>query len=67
MCKPGVEVEVDWSGPTMSYVNPETGEIITAYLFVGTLPHSQMSYVEATTNMKEKAWLSCHVHMFEYL
>lgn len=64
--KPGVEIEVDWSGPTMSYVNPDTGEIITAYLFVATLPYSQMSYVEATTNMKENAWLSCHVHMFEY-
>ncbi len=33
--KPGVEIEVDWSGPTMSYVNPDTGEIITAYLFIG--------------------------------
>lgn len=64
--KPGVEVEVDWSGPTMSYVNPDTGANITAYLFVATLPYSQMSYVEATTDMKENAWLSCHVHMFEY-
>lgn len=64
--KPGVEVEVDWSGPTMHYVDPDTGESVTAYLFVGTLPYSQMSYVEATTDMKENAWLSCHVHMFEY-
>lgn len=64
--KPGVEVEVDWSGPTMNYVNVDTGEIVTAYLFVATLPYSQMSYVEATTDMKENAWLLCHVHMFEY-
>ena len=47
--------------------NPDTGNIITAYLFVATLPYSQLSYVEATTDMKENAWLSCHVHMFEYL
>lgn len=26
--KPGIEIEVDWSGPTMSYVDSETGEII---------------------------------------
>ena len=64
--KPGVEVEVDWSGPTMSYVNPDTGKTIPAYLFVGTLPYSQLIYVEATTDRKENAWLSCHVHMFEY-
>ncbi len=64
--KPGVEAEVDWSGPTMSYVDVDTGEIITAYLFVATLPYSQYGYVEATTDMKEKAWLECHVHMFEF-
>lgn len=64
--KPGVTVEVDWSGPTMSYVNPDTGEIITAYLFVATFPYSQYGYVEAANDMREKAWLDCHVHMFEY-
>ena len=64
--KPGVEAEVDWSGPTMSYVDVDTGEIITAYLFVATLPYSQYGYVEAATDMKEKAWLECHVHMFEF-
>ena len=64
--KPGVELEVDWSGPTMSFVDIETGEMITAYLFVATLPYSQKSYVEATTDMKEQSWLSCHVNMFKY-
>lgn len=64
--RPGDEIEVDWSGPTMSYTNPDTGKKVTAYLFVATLPYSQMSYVEATTNMKENTWLTCHVHMFEY-
>ena len=44
--KPGVAVEVDWSGPTMTYVDTSTGEIVTVYLFVGTLPYSQYSYVE---------------------
>ena len=64
--KPGAEVEVDWSGPTMSFFGPETGKVTTAYLFVATLPYSQMSYVEATADMKEKSWLACHVHMFEF-
>ena len=49
----------------MSYVDTDTGEIITAYLFVATFPYSQYGYVEATTDMREKAWLDCHVHMFD--
>ena len=64
--KPGVEIEVDWSGPTMSYTDADSGEIHTAYLFVATLPYSQYGYVEATDDMKEKAWLECHVHMLEF-
>lgn len=32
--KPGLEVEVDWSGPSMNYMDPDTGERVTAYLFV---------------------------------
>ena len=27
--KPGLEVEVDWSGPTMNYMAPDTGERVT--------------------------------------
>ena len=64
--KPGLEIEVDWSGPAMSYTEPDTGERITAYLFVATMPYSQMSYVEAAASMDEKAWLSCHVNMFRF-
>lgn len=41
----------------MNYVDPDTGEIITAYLFVATLPYSQYIYVEAAIDMKEKAYL----------
>lgn len=64
--KPGLEVEVDWSGSAMSYIEPDTGERVTAYLFVAAMPYSQMIYVEAATSMNEKAWLSCHVNMFQF-
>lgn len=64
--KPGVKAEVDWSGPTMSYVDTATGEIVTVYLFVGTLPYSQYSYVEPTLDMKMDSFIRCHVHMYEY-
>lgn len=65
--KPGVIIEVDWSGPTMKFYNDDTGEELKAYLFVGTMPYSQYSYVEATLSMNQDDWLRCHVNMFNYI
>lgn len=64
--KPGVKAEVDWSGPTMSYIDTSTGEVVTVYLFVGTLPYSQYSYVEPTLDMKMDSFIRAHVHMYEF-
>lgn len=66
--KAGVSCEVDWSGPTIGkgLVDPTTGEVSKIYLFVGVLPFSQEAYFEPTLDMKERTWLRCHVHMYEY-
>ena len=64
--KPGVAVEVDWSGPTMTYVDTSSGEIVTVYLFVGTLPYSQYSYVEPCRDMKMDSFIRAHIHMYEF-
>lgn len=64
--KPGERCEVDWSGPTMHYIDRDTGEIIKVYLFVGTLPYSQYTYVEPCLNMKMNTFIGCHVNMYEY-
>lgn len=64
--KPGMVTEVDWSGPTMNYVDTDTGELVTVYLFVAPLPYSQYSYVEPCLDMKMDTWIRCNVHMFEY-
>ena len=64
--KPGMVTETDWSGPTMKLVDRMTGEVITVYLFVATLPYSQYSYVEPCLDMKEPSWLNCHIHMYEF-
>ena len=64
--KPSERAKVDWSGPTMHYVNWTTGEIITIYLFVGTLPYSQYSYVEPCLDMKMDIFIRCHTCMYEY-
>lgn len=64
--KPGIRCEVDWSGPTMRYVDIDTGEIVKVYLFVATLPYSQYSYVEPCLDMKQNTWLRCHMHMYQF-
>lgn len=64
--KPGERIEVDWSGPTMEYIDLDTGELILVYLFVATLPYSQYSYVEPCLDMKEMSWIQCHVNMWEF-
>lgn len=64
--KPGEQVEVDWAGDTAQIINPDTGEITEAYLFVGVMTYSQYTYVEAFINEKQQAWITAHVHMYEY-
>lgn len=64
--KPGERAEVDWSGKTMHFLDTTTGEEVQVYLFVGTLPYSQYSYVEPCLDMKMDTFLRCHVRMYEY-
>jgi transposase len=64
--KPGEQVEVDWAGDPAYITDPDTGEIIKAYIFVGVMTYSQYTYAEAFINEKQQAWIVAHVHMYEY-
>ena len=64
--KPGEQVEVDWAGDPATIVDPDTGEIIKAYIFVGVMTYSQYAYVEAFLDMKQRSWITAHIHMYEY-
>lgn len=64
--KPGERCEVDWSGPTMKIVHPDTGEITKVYLFVSCLTYSCYAYVEPTLDMKMDTWLRCHIRMYKF-
>ena len=48
--KPGEQIEVDWAGDPAKIIDPDTGEIIPAFLFVGVMTYSQYPYVEAAKN-----------------
>jgi hypothetical protein len=64
--RPGDAVQVDWAGTTIKLIDPSTGEVRIAYLFVGVLPFSQYCYAEAFMDMKQENWIMAHVHMFNY-
>ena len=64
--KPGEQVEVDWAGDPATIIDPDTGEILKSYIFVGVMTYSQYAYVEAFLDMKQRSWINAHVHMYEY-
>jgi transposase len=49
---PGDLLYIDFAGKLLEYVNPATGEVIKAQVFVATLGFSQYSYVEAVLTQK---------------
>lgn len=65
--KPGEQVEVDWAGDPATIIDLDTGESLKSYIFVGVMTHSQYAYVEAFLDMKQKSWITAHVHMYEFL
>lgn len=65
--KAAQSVEVDWSGPTMSLMDPMTGKISKVYLFVACLPFSRFAFCYPALDMRQETWLRAHVSMFEAL
>ncbi len=64
--KPGEIMEVDWAGSTLFFTDPDTGEKIKVYVFIATLPCSQLFYVEGSLRMDLPSWINLHRHAFEY-
>ena len=64
--KSSKQVEIDWAGDSSAIIAPDTGEILKAYIFIYVMTYSQYAYVEAFLNMKQKSWITAHVHMYEF-
>ena len=64
--QPGEKGFVDWAGATIPVHDPVTGEIWPASLFVMVLGASSYTYAEATRDQQLSAWISAHMHAFEY-
>ena len=55
--KPGEQIEVDWAGDPAQLIDPDTGEITEAWIFVGVLTYSQYAFVKAYLNQKTDNWI----------
>lgn len=62
----GEKLFIDYCGPTMAVVNPSTGEVRTAQVFVAVLGASSYTYAEATWSQSLPDWVGSHVRAFEF-
>ena len=61
------KVFVDYAGQTVPVVDPGTGEMRDAQIFVGVLGASNFTFVEATWTQTLPDWIGSHVRMFAYM
>jgi transposase len=64
---PGDKLFVDYAGATAEVVDPQTGEIRQAQIFVAVLGHSSYTYAEATWTQSAPDWTAAHVRAFNFL
>ena len=64
--KAGEKLFVDYSGLTMEIIDPKTGEISKAEVFVAALGASGYSYAEASMSQKKHDFIASHVRAFRF-
>ena len=64
--KAGDKLFVDFAGHTLSLVDPHTGEVRVVQIFVAALAASNYTYAEACDSQSVPAWLTVHIHAFEF-
>jgi transposase len=62
----GDKTYVDHAGPTVPVIDPESGELREASIFVAVLGASSYTYAEATWTRDLYDWIGSHVRAFEF-
>jgi len=65
--KAGEKLFIDFCGPTMPIVNPHTGEIRQAAIFVACMGASNYTYIEACEGQDLESWLLANRRCLEFL
>jgi transposase len=63
----GEKLFVDYAGHTLPVIDPRTGEIRTAQIFVAVLGASNYTYAEATWSQSLPDWIGSHQRCFTFL
>ena len=63
----GERLFVDYAGHTIDVIDPMTGEVRTAQLFVAALGASSYTFAEATWTQSLPDWVASHVRAFGFL
>jgi transposase len=64
--KAGEKTFVDYAGMTVPWMDPVTGEVHEAQVFVGTLGASQFIFAQATATQQLPDWIASHISLWEY-
>jgi transposase len=63
----GDKLFVDYSGKKVPIVDPDTGVVREAEIFVAVLGASSLTYAEATWSQALPDWIGAHVRLFRFL
>lgn len=62
----GDKLFVDFAGQTLAVVDPATGEVRAAQVFVAVLGASSLTYAEVRWSQGLPDWIGCHVNAFGF-
>jgi len=62
----GEKLFVDFSGDGIDIIDPKTGEVSQAELFVAALGASSYTYAEVFESQSLPCWIDGHIHAFEF-
>ena len=62
----GEKMLVDFAGQTVPVVDPRTGEVRQAYIFVAVLAASNYTYAESMWSQELGPWIGAHCRAFEF-
>lgn len=65
--RPGEQLQVDFAGDKLGYVNPSTGEWIVCEVLVCALPYSHYIYAEALHSQKQEDFINGLRHALEFI
>ena len=63
----GEKLFVDYAGQTIGIVDPKSGKVRKAHLFVAVLGASNYTYAEASNSEGLEDWIQAHINAFEYV